>query len=251
MTTSLGGCSSDVRPSDERDFQADAAIESDLPKLGLVTGLPIYWPEEAGFEDLAQGESELPWVRKDLEKRFAIVPLDRLAQGDGSPSAELSSLQHLMIAQPRGLSAAANVALDSWVRNGGELLYVIDPMLTQHSQYGLGDPRRPNDVGLVPPFFVRWGLSMSVPENPDGNPSTFRLDNAKIVALEYGELQLQTGEALGTHCELLADGLVAQCDVGEGQALIIADASFLEPDQEPVYDRPALTALLNRAFGAQ
>ena len=247
----MGGCSSDVRPAEERDFQASAAIESDLPKLGLVTGLPIYWPEEAGFEDLARGEGELPWVRRDLEKRFAIVPLDLLAQDDGSPSAELSSLQHLMIAQPRGLSAAANVALDRWVRNGGQLLYVIDPMLTQHSHYGLGDPRRPNDVGLVPPFFGRWGLSMSVRENPDGNPRTFRLDNAEIVAFEYGELQLQASETAGTRCELLADGLMAQCEVGEGQALIVADAAFLEPDPEPVYDRPALTALLNRAFGAQ
>lgn len=230
----------------------DPAAQTSEPRLGLVTSLPIYWTGASGVADILSAQGEVHWVRQDLERAYVLVPLDTLAaQGEGGtiePSAGLAGLKRLFVAQPRALSPADNVALDEWVRGGGSLLFVIDPMLTEHSEFGIGDPRRPTDVGLVPPVFARWGLAMTYEPSPDGNPSTFDLDDTEIVAFEYGELAVRDASGPASRCEILAQGLVAACTIGKGRAVIVADASFLEPDEEPVEDRTALQALLALAF---
>jgi hypothetical protein len=131
------------------------AAEVQRIPLGLSSTLPIYWQESPDFATILKAEGEPGWVRQALETRFDLVPLDVL-------SAEaLAPLDHLLLAQPRALSPAENVALDDWVRAGGQLLLFADPMLTSHSQFAIGDPRRPQDVVLLSPILARWGLELT------------------------------------------------------------------------------------------
>lgn len=214
------------------------------PALGLMTSLPLYWPEGADMVAMVEGSGELPWVRQWLERDFIITPLDALAAGDGQPAADpLAGLDRLLIVQPRGLSPADNAALDRWVRGGGHLLFVLDPMLTGQYAVPLGDPRHPVSVGLVPPVIARWGLAMQFHEL---QPLALRVEDygaGKLPVVLAGEIiprEVQPGAseedlAARGDCRILGEGIAAQCSVGAGQVTIIADAALFEL-AEPVDD---------------
>ena len=205
-------------------------------RLAILTSLPIYWPER-GFE-AALGNTDTPPVRANLEERFALEPLDLL---DG----QLAGQERLLVAQPRGLSAADNVALDEWVRGGGQLLLVLDPMLTAHSEYALGDPRRPSDVALIPPVLARWGLAMDYDEAQPLEREAPLGDTTFPLALA-GALKTTAGDFAG-ECSVTALAAIAECSVGRGKVTVVADAAFLDADA-PAWDGAALEALLGRAF---
>ena len=111
--------------------------------LGLFSSLPIYWAESTSIDETLDSSRPQHWVRAALERDRELVPLDTL---DGP---ELARFDDLILAQPRPLSPAENVALDQWVRNGGRLLLFADPLLTEHSRFALGDKRRPQDIVLL------------------------------------------------------------------------------------------------------
>ena len=56
------------------------------------------------------------------------------------------------MAQPLGQAPEDLFALDNWVRSGGRMLLLADPLLEWPSERPLGDPLRP------PPTFVDTGL---------------------------------------------------------------------------------------------
>ena len=90
-----------------------------------MTSLPIYWPEGVELSVVIEG-SQMPWVRRELEERYDLVPLDTLSPNDNGGdglSNPLADIERLLIVQPRGLSPDDNVALDEWMRGGGRLLY--------------------------------------------------------------------------------------------------------------------------------
>ncbi len=133
---------------------APVAVASDLPELGLMGTIPIYWGESEGIGQLLAGEVTSHWARGRLEADFNLNPLDTLS------TETLRGLHYLLLAQPRALSPAENVALDAWVREGGHLLLFADPMLTGESQFAIGDRRRPQDVILLSPILEHWGLDL-------------------------------------------------------------------------------------------
>ena len=49
-------------------------------------------------------------------------------------------------------------------------------------------------------------------------------------------------------CRIEAEGLVADCRIGRGKALIVADSALLEPSDLPAARARKLRALMNRAF---
>ena len=193
--------------------------------LGLMTTLPIYWGE----------------------RDYELVPLDTLAGPEGIASPETAD--RALLAQPRALSGPENVALDDWVRRGGHVLLFADPMLTSHSRFPIGDRRRPQDVVLLSPILSRWGLELQFDEaQAEGERVT-----------QFGQIDLPV-ELAGTFritprtpgapadCELKASGLVADCAIGQGRALIIADAAMLDQDAAGPMRENALRALTDRAF---
>lgn len=228
-----------------QDGEQAAPSETDRPPLGLMTSLPIYWGETAQISDLLDGSVQRHWVRDLLEENYALVPLDVLGTTNGQPREDLAALDHLIVAQPRALTAADNVALDRWVRKGGRLLLVLDPMMTEHSPYHIGDKRRFNDVALIPPLLDRWGLSFGY--DKDAPPRQVPFGSTAIPAEEYGTLSLTTPSAEES-CAVEAAGLVARCRIGAGQALIVADAAFLNQEGDRQANGQAADAVLAAAF---
>lgn len=211
-----------------------------------MSTLPIYWGEAAGIEEILQSDSEPPWVRSRLERRYELVPLDTLE------GLEKAGLDRLLLAQPRALSATENVALDEWVRAGGHLLLFADPMLTGEYRFGIGDRRRPQDVILLSPILARWGLGLEYdPEQIAGE----RMAEAAGTVLPVNQagrflLAPDASDAPG-ECTLSGGGLAASCRIGNGQVLLVADAAVLDDAQGGEIDLrlAALDALSGEAFG--
>ena len=206
-------------------------------KLGLMSSLPLYWPVSADLGAVANGSAGVPWQRKALEGDFTLEPLDTLApipaaSPDAPPNDPLKGLTQLAIIQPRGLSPADNVALDDWVRSGGHLLLVLDPMLTGDYEVPIGDPRRPVDTALIPPVVARWGLKVSFaePVSEEGARAPATMPGGGVLPRSYpGIVDLVPSPAAGA-CAV-HEGTVARCKVGKGKVTLIADAAIFEhPD---------------------
>ncbi len=209
--------------------------------LGLFTSLPIYWGEAEDLSSLLDDAGEPHWVRAELEASYDLQPLDVLTAD------HLASLTNLLIAQPRALAAAENVALDDWLRGGGHALLFADPVLTQHSRFALGDARRPMDTVLLSPILAHWGLELRFDDNQPSGLHLAKVLGASVPVEEAGTLIALSG-ADESECELLTDGLAAQCELGKGTILILADAAVLDGEGDTSLHRDALSLLLDVAF---
>ncbi len=215
--------------------------------LGLFTTLPIYWGEAAQLSDLLAEDRKQHWVRGGLEKDYVLRPLDVLEAGDAGNS--LTGLRFLLMAQPRALSPVENVALDAWVRGGGRLLLFADPMLTEESSFAIGDRRRPHDVVLLSPILTHWGLDLQFDDRQDAGMKIVPVFGTELPIDLPGRLVLRPPTSAGGSCRLAAGGLAADCAVGQGRVLVVADAALLDaraPD--PGMLQPTLSALAEMAF---
>ena len=180
--------------------------EKARPELFLLTPLPIVWSETFGVDQPGS-----PALRA-LEEVYRVTPVDLPSQ---LPEGAL-----LLAAQPRALPAEELVVLDAWVRRGGRLVLLADPMLEWPSERKLGDPRRPPiafpDTGLL----QHWGLRLDAPD--ERGPKRSSLGGKAVLTASPGEL-VRTGRG----CTLGNKGLAAQCALGKGQAIIVADADFI------------------------
>lgn len=136
----------------------------------------------------------------------------------------------LMLLQPRRLDPAELVAIDAWVRAGGQALVLADPALRWGGDHPLGDPRNPLPVSLLDPLLEHWGVRLELAD------PTRRGDDAILTAPGFFT-------ALSSQCEPRRDATVALCRAGRGRALIVADADWLNPaDWRPGDRRPARLA---------
>jgi len=176
------------------------------PELFLLTSLPIVWSEGFGLDQ--PGSPALTALQQD----YRVTPIDLPSQ---LPKGSL-----LLAAQPRALPAEELVALDAWVRRGGRLVLLADPMLEWESSIPLGDPRRAPvafpDTGLL----QHWGLRLDAPD--ERGPKQMSLSGKPVVTGSPGTLARTGGP-----CELLDSGLSARCPIGRGHASVVADADFL------------------------
>ena len=162
------------------------------PRLALVTSLPLLFGEEFAIE------APVNEAVKRIEQSFTLVPI---AIAD---RASLAGFSQLLMAHPRAQPAEVLVELAGWVRAGGRVVVLADPMLKWESGRMAGDRLRPPpdfaDTGLL----AHWGVRLGVDEAGGG-----RLG------------------ATGSNCTVSDDGLAATCRVGRGSARIIADADFM------------------------
>jgi len=196
-----------------------AQPEPAKPELGLMGTIPIYWGEAGEFGDLLNGKGSAHWARARLEGSFTLQPLDTLS------AENLAGLDFLLLAQPRALSPAENVALDDWVRQGGRLLLFADPMMTGGSRYAVGDRRRPQDVVLLSPILRHWGLEMEFDvERPEG-VELLEAGQVPIPVNRPGSFTVSPGEGA---CTLSAKTVLARCRIGQGEVTVLADAAVLD-----------------------
>ena len=219
--------------------QAHAQEDAPQPRLALMGTVPIYWGEAAGLDEMLGGDAPSHWARAVLEEHFVLVPLDYLSDETLAP------YRYLLMAQPRGLSAEENVALDRWVREGGRLVLFADPMMTGESRFHLGDRRRPQDVALLSPILAHWGLEMHFdPDQPAGS-QVFDHLGAPIPVNLRGHL---SGAGEVRSCTIADDGLLADCAIGMGRALVIADAAVVDIAGPYAHAENALRRMTGQVF---
>lgn len=190
----------------------------DLPVLGLMTTLPLQW-SEGGVEAAVSADAAPHPVFARLSAAYQMVPMDDLEQ--------LSELKLLFLAQPRALGPEELVKLDAWVRGGGRLLLLADPALQWGSLYPLGDRRRPLFTSLLSPLFSHWGVELVLPINKAESVAIRELGGLKIRTQTPGEWRARAAGG-NPQCKIGADAIYADCAVGKGRAVLVADADLLD-----------------------
>ena len=180
-----------------------------------------------------------------LDRHGGVVPLDTLGADGGAGS--LGRLHRLVIAQPRILSPAENLALDNWVRGGGHLLLIVDPALTEESAYPIGDPRRPPAQAMLSPILARWGLELQFDAGQPLEPKVQDVMGIDVPTVLPGRF-VTRGQG---NCRLWGDGLAVTCAIGKGRLFALADAALLERDDPGGAGAQAFSGLLDSAFAAR
>ncbi len=200
----------------------DSETKSNRPVLGLMTTLPLLWEEGDIGDVIASSGTRAPIITR-LESDYDVHPLD------GINSAKLKDIDILMLAQSRALSPTEFAALDKWVRGGGRMLLLADPALHWESIYPLGDKRRPLFTSLLSPLFKHWGVEMVLPmDEGDERYQILELDGRKIRTVTAGEWQLLDNGA--QTCDISAAAVITICNVGDGKAVMLADADILDAE---------------------
>ena len=115
------------------------------PTLLLLTGLPLLFNEDFSLE----GSGSPAWDM--LRKQFYVLPI-------GAPSdADLAKGNLLLMAQPQAQSPENLVALDNWVRRGGRVLLLADPMLEWPSKLPAGRSDTGSRQSMSTPVFLPIG----------------------------------------------------------------------------------------------
>lgn len=231
-----GACHADEPPA------PDAAAEApdDRPALGLMGTIPLYWGEAGDLGEVLNGGGAQHWARGQLEADYRLAPLDSL------DTQSLAEVDRLLLAQPRALSGAENVALDAWVRAGGHLLLFADPLMTGETRYAVGDRRRPQDVALLSPILRHWGLDLSFDDSAGEGVAVRPIGAGRVPLNLPGSFALTAGDA---QCVLAGEGVLADCRVGQGRVTVLADAALLDLAQSDPAAPAALRWLVERAFG--
>lgn len=200
---------------------------ADRPHLLLLTSLPLLFGETLSLD--GGGSAAL----RALEERYRVEPIAVAGR------AALGNRRLLLMAHPLAQPAEALVELDAWVRRGGRVVLLADPLLEWPSDLPLGDKRR------APPSFAdtgllgHWGVRLDAPD--ERGPREGRIGGTTVVTVSPG--------VLAGSCAIERGGLVARCRIGAGQATIIADADFINLatlDGPVDGNLPALMAELSR-----
>jgi hypothetical protein len=194
------------------------APDGPKPILGLMTTLPLQWSEGGVEADLAEDAQPHPAFAR-LSQSYDVQPLDDLR--------DLAGRRMLLLAQPRAFSPKEFVQLDGWVRKGGRILILADPALQWGSLYPLGDKRRPLFTSMLSPLFAHWGLELVLPI-ADAEPMALRKIGKLSIRTQTPGEWLKIGRGGSGLCALAEGGLLADCKIGKGRALLFADADLLD-----------------------
>jgi hypothetical protein len=179
---------------------------SQRPTLLLLTSLPLLFNEDFSLQ--GGGSAAL----SKLETRYRVIPISVTGATD------LSRGRLLLMAHPQAQTAENLVALDEWVRGGGRLLLLADPLLEWPSERPLGDPLRPPPMFMDTGLLAHWGLRLDAPDRR--GPAARKLEDFDVLTMSPGQL-------VG-RCAISADALVARCRIGKGEAIVVADADLLD-----------------------
>jgi hypothetical protein len=199
-----------------------ARLPAERPVLLLLTSLPLMFGEHFSLD--AGGSPALA----ALETRYRVVPISV------SDESELKKSRLLLLAHPPAQRPEDLVALDSWVRGGGRVLLLADPLLEWPSERPPGDPLRPSPMFTDTGLLAHWGLRLDAPEQRGAERRKF--GGYDVSAVSPG--------ALHGRCAISGDRLVARCRIGKGRATIVADADLLNADPGDRDSRHNLDALL-------
>lgn len=223
------------------------------PVVGVMSALPL-----GGGTGLERGVDALRSVGlrsplwQALDARLDLHALDALDAG------QLARFNALLLAQPRRLAPAELVALDAWVRDGGHVVILADPLLRWPDPRPLAHPRRAPITSLLDPLLRHWGLRLEpAPDAARGGVERRRLSDGALLQLAGAS---RFTVASSAPCRAMGEGLLARCRIGGGTATLVADADWINDDlwtlapEAPLAQRrwtsdavPVLARLLNPA----
>ncbi len=189
-----------------------------INKLALMSSIPLGLGE-VNVEQMVRGESNPSAAYISLKKHYDIILIDAIDD-------RLSQVNLLLLAQARPLSGPELVALDKWVRKGGQIIILSDAALQWPSDYALGDKRRPIYTSLLSPLFAYWGLEqlLLVEEIEE---HSIALGDYSINTVTPSEWVLIETDSQNVDCTLNNNRFEANCRVGKGRAILIGDSDFI------------------------
>jgi hypothetical protein len=187
-----------------------ARSKTKKPTLLLLTSLPLVFGEQFSLD--AHGSPAL----EALERRYRVVPISV------TDATDLGKGRLLLMAHPLAQTAENLAVLDKWVRAGGRVLLLADPMLEWPSERPLGDPLRPPPMFMDTGLLRHWGLRLDTPD--ERGPAARRVGSRELVADSPG--------TLFGRCTISTDRFVARCSIGKGRATIVADADWLNAEDD-------------------
>lgn len=187
------------------------------PSLAIMTSLPIAPMRDRTIGDILQDKDGPHPAAVSLARHFQLRFIDFL-----SPQ-NLAGAKQLLLAHPRAMQPGELVALDGWVRAGGKVVILADPLLAWSGPFPLGDSRRAPVTSLLDPLFAHWGLELE----PASNGSISRVMPDRHLLVTSGASRFRVNSLT---CTVQAAGFVARCPLGRGTALMVADADLLNAD---------------------
>lgn len=185
-------------------------VPASREKLGLLSGPDLFWEKKA---------PAVSW----LERSFEVRPLD------GTATAQVEGVRHLLLVQPRALPSKQLVTLDSWVREGGRAVILADPLLLWPDGPSPGDRRRAPVRNQLGPLLAHWGLAL-VPFDREHGARVQRrfLTGGALLPVAGASGFDLTGRGAGARCVLAEAGLMALCRIGRGEVRLVADADLID-----------------------
>ncbi|WP_017670084.1 hypothetical protein [Blastomonas sp. AAP53] len=221
-----GACSPDPggTGSAQDGAAAQAAVSTPIfPRLPrqrivLMSSLPLVYGDGIDMAGRIAGKSRPHPLYSAMAQGHDLVVADVL------DAQALSGAGMMILVQPRALTPQEFVAIDDFVRAGGRLLLFADPMLEWSGHAGLGDPAGPLRSALVSPLLAHWGIELIDPQI-----ESVRTGDAGGLLVHPGKFAELPGKIGDASCRIAEHGLIARCAVGEGRALLVADADLLDP----------------------
>ena len=191
------------------------------PVVAVISALPLFWGQAGPAATLAGDDGGFA-IFRTLASAARIVPVHVI------DDAALRGTDVLMLAQPRALAPAELVRIDRWVRDGGRLLVLADPLLHWSGrQQGRGVAPAPVHH-LLSPLLDHWGVEISPAYDgmrllQAGQGLSMGFGAARLGVADSGVIHVTPGG----RCASGDNGLVALCAIGRGRAMIVADADWL------------------------
>jgi hypothetical protein len=82
---------------------------------------------------------------------------------------------------------------------------------------------------MLSPLFAHWGIQLTFPMEQLEGRRDVNVQGRRLQLAAYGAWQL-SGESDVAECAISADQVLAECKIGKGRALLLADADLLSPD---------------------
>lgn len=152
------------------------------PKVGIISGLPIFGQPPMAFNIQNQSQGTEPWMFiSELKKTYEVKEI--------SPSEESidEDLNLLMIVYPKNLSETLQYAVDQYVLKGGNVMVFADPFcVSDNSQDQM-------KAASLDKLFSAWGVKMETGKMlaDFDNPTKVRTQNNQI---EDSPLWVSVGE---------------------------------------------------------
>lgn len=196
-------------------------VPEQRPRVAWLTSLPVgsldstsLEPEQSQYErDGAEDPTTLFLSRTTRDRRLVMVDAAALADADV-----------LLLAHPPALDPAQLVVIDDWVRAGGRAVVLADGLSSWSPGGPLGDPRNPPVTSLLGPLLAHWGVELAAPEGLAESRIILRDSGQRLELLSAGRFRNRD-----SRCIVRAQGLIAECRIGRGHALLVADADLLAP----------------------